>query len=122
MNTEDFLKTPEMKSLLEEAFALLAASGDTFNVSETFTDGYYNHVTIVDQDEDGKSFAKTVKLSNIGSGCLSTGYTALLVLAALNVLINEESIVEDFDVEFYTSLLATAVSNVKNYGLANVTA
>lgn len=120
MNIVDFLRTPEMKEILEDAFTLHAATGDTFNVTETYTDGYYNHVTIVDVDDTGKSFAKTVKLSNIGAGCLSTGQLAILVLSILNVLVNEKDIVDEFDLEFYTSLLAQTISNLKNYGAVDV--
>ena len=120
MNTETFLKTPEINDFLAESFMLLAATGDTFNVTETVTDGYYNHVTIADQDEDGKSFAKTLKLSNVGAGCVSAGHAALHILSALFVIVNEEQIVDDFDIEHYTVLLADTIKNVKNTGLANV--
>jgi len=120
MNTETFLKTQEINDFLAEAFMLLSASGETFNVTETVTEGYYNHVTIVDQDEDGKSFAKTIKLSNIGAGCVSGGHAALHILSALYVMLNEDKIVEDFDIEFYTVLLADTIKNVRNTGLANV--
>jgi hypothetical protein len=120
MDIETFLKTPEISKVLDEAFMLLAATGDTFNVTETVSDGYYNHVTIVDQDEDGKSFAKTVKLSNMGAGCMSTGYAALHILSTLYVLANEKEILEDFDIEHYAVVLADTISNVRNSGLANV--
>jgi len=122
MNIETFLKTPEINDMLSESFMLLASTGDTFNVTETVTEGYYSHVTIVDQDEDGKSFAKTLKLSGVGAGCIGVGHAALHILSALFVLANEEQIVDDFDIEHYTVLLADTIKNVKNAGLANVSA
>jgi hypothetical protein len=121
MDIKDFLSTPEISTVLEDAFMFLAATGDSFNVTETITDGYYNHVTIVDEDEDGKSFAKTVKLSGVGAGCISSGFAALHILAALNVMLNEKAIIEDVDIEHYAIVLAETISNVKNRGLANVT-
>lgn len=120
MDIETFLSTPEIKNLLSEAFMILASTGDTFNVTETMTDGYYNHVTIVDQDEDGKSFAKTLKLSTLGAGCVSTGHAALYVLSTLYLLANEAELLEDFDMETYVNGLAQSIEDVKNRGLVSI--
>ena len=120
MDIYNFLATPEVKNVLEEAFTVLAEAGDTFNVSETMTNGYYSHVTVVDQDETGKSFSKTLKLSKLGAGHISTGYAALHILSTLYCLVNEHEIVEDFDDAHFINLLGSALNGVKNKGFVDV--
>lgn len=121
MDIYTFLATPEINNVLEEAFTVLAEAGDTVNVSETMSNGYYSHVTIVDQDEDGKSFSKTLKLSKLGAGHISTGYTALHILSTLYCLVNAQEIIEDFDMEHFVKLLSSDITSVRNKGLASVT-
>jgi hypothetical protein len=121
MDINNFLALPEVANTLEEAFVVLAEAGDTFNVSETMTNGYYSHVTIVDQDETGKSFSKTLKLSKIGAGHISAGYAALHILSTLYCLANQGQIVVDFDDAHYYNLLGSALNGVKNKGFADVT-
>lgn len=120
MNIYGFLAMPEVKNVLEEAFTVLAEAGDTFNVSETMTNGYYSHVTIVDQDENGKSFSKTLKLSKLGAGHISAGYAALHILSTLYVIANDMEIVEDFDEAHFYTLLGSALNGVKNKGFVDV--
>ena len=121
MDINSFLALPEVKNTLEEAFTVLAETGDTFNVSEVMTNGYYSHVAIVDQDENGKSFSKTLKLSKLGAGHISTGYAALHILSTLYCLANQDEIVDDFDDAHFHSLLGSALSGVKNKGFVDVT-
>lgn len=120
MDIQTFLDSPEITRLLAEAFELVASTGDSFNVTETFSEGYYNHVTIVDVDEDSKSFAKTLKLSTLGAGCVSTGHAALHVLATLYLLTRENELVNDFDITTYVNVLANSLSDVRNKGLAGI--
>ena len=120
MDIQTFINSPEIDRLLGEAFELVANTGDSFNVTETFSDGYYNHVTVVDVDEDGKSFAKTLKLSTLGAGCVSTGHAALHVLATLYLIVNEDDLVNDFDVTAYVNALADSLTDVRNKGLAGI--
>lgn len=115
----DFLSAEDIQSILSEAFQIVTESRDSFNLSETFSGGYYNHVTIVDLDEDGKSFSKTLKLSKLGAGHLSVGHAALHVLAALYVLSNKEDLVEDFNEEAYIIALADALKSIRNCGVSS---
>lgn len=120
MDINTFLATPEVKATLEDAFTVLAEAGDTFNVSETMTSGYYSHITIVDQDDTGKSFSKTLKLSKLGAGHISTGYAALHILSTLYCLANQDEIVDDFDDAHFYNLLGSVLSGVKNKGFVDV--
>ena len=120
MDINTFLATPEVKATLEDAFTVLAEAGDTFNVSETMTSGYYSHITIVDQDDTGKSFSKTLKLSKLGAGHISTGYAALHILSTLYCLANQDEIVDDFDDAHFYNLLGSVLNGVKNKGFVDV--
>lgn len=122
MDVNTFLTSPEVKRIIEDSFTIVADSAGTFNVTETMTDGYYSHITIADMDEDGRSFAKTLKLSKIGAGVVMQAMTAVNLLAALYCLSNEEELINEFDSSVYLSALSETVERMiatseKNVGV-----